>query len=49
MIGNIGFKGTVDFNTNIQYRFQPLPKDVLSFSLCNSKLYLLKNICGKKK
>lgn len=24
-------------------------KKVLSFRLCNDKLYLLKNICGKKK
>lgn len=49
MIGNSAFKGTIDCNTETQYRFHPLHKDVLSFRLCNDKLYLLKNIYGKKK
>lgn len=49
MIDNTAFKGTIDFNTETQYRFQSLHKYVISFRLCNDKLYLLKNICGKKK
>lgn len=49
MIVKSAFKGSIDFNTETQYRFQPLHKNVLGFRLHNDKLYVLKNMCGKKK